>query len=103
MRASNGDFLSARNGYEQLRRVLAIGLCMGFGIATIAYPFLVFPSPGILAMASTQFIVIGLLITIGAGIISRRLYGIPGTLTAVGMVAAVSAGLFCLITMLGCP
>ena len=101
-RAGNGDFLSARTRNEQLRRVLVVGLCLGFGIATVAYPFLVFPSPGLLAITSTQFILVGLLITVGAGIISRRLGGIPGTMTGVGMVAAITAALLCLVTSLGC-
>jgi hypothetical protein len=102
-RTSNGDFLSARNGYEQLRRSLSVGVCMGFGLATIIYPFLVFPSPTILAIPSIQFILIGLGITVGAALISRRVSSIPGTMTVVGLVAAVSAALFCLVTALSCP
>jgi len=103
MRAGNGDFLSARNRYEQLRRVLAVGLCLGFGIATIAYPFLAFPSPGILAMTSIQFVLVGLGITVGAGIISRKMCGSIQRVATVALVAVVTAALFCLITMPGYP
>jgi hypothetical protein len=103
MRADNGDFLSARRRYEQLRRSLWAGLCLGFGIATIAYPFLVFPSPEILAVTTTQFIVVGLFITLGAGIISRKTCATSDAVMSVALVAVITAAIFCLITTLGCP
>ncbi|MDG6257448.1 MAG: hypothetical protein QCH35_07605 [Methanomicrobiaceae archaeon] len=101
-RAANGDFVSARNGYEQLRRVCSAGLCLGFGLATMAYPFLAFPSPGILALTTTRFVLLGLGITAGAGIMSRKMCGTAKGLAAMVFVAAVTATLFCLITTFGC-
>ncbi|HDR74112.1 MAG TPA: hypothetical protein ENN85_09445 [Methanoculleus sp.] len=101
-RAANGDFVSARNGYEQLRRVCSAGLCLGFGIATMAYPFLAFPSPAMLALTSTRFVLLGLGITAGAGIMSKKMCGTAKGLAGVVFVAAITAALFCLVTIYGC-
>lgn len=101
MRAGNGDFLSARRRFEQLRGSLSAGLCLGFGLATMAYPFLAFPSPSILAVTSIQFFVVGLSITLGSVIISRKLCDSSEGLMGVGLVGVLSAGIFCLIATLG--
>jgi hypothetical protein len=103
MRVGNGDFLSARTRYEQVRLFLSLGFCLGFGLATMAYPVLTVPSPDLLAVGSMQFAGVGLFITLGAGVISRRVCTHAGGLVVVALAALFTAALFCLITTLGCP
>jgi hypothetical protein len=103
MRAGNGDFLTARTRYGQVRLFLSVGFCLGFGLATMAYPVFTVPVSDLLTLGSMQFAGVGLFITLGAGVISRRVCAHAGGLAVVALAALFTAALFCLITTLGCP